>query len=140
MERVTITCPEDLDRILPRLVPYAPAPGSVIIVDQTAQPVAILRPEVLAVVDVASLAFNLRVFAGRKVFVYTVLGGDIDQTSLATGALDLVGARIIFERTIEPVFFGLSDDRDTYLTKGGEKALDEAWSRAERVVAGTEER
>lgn len=141
-ERLVIRSIDDLDRAVPRLVPYAPAPGSVIVIDEQARPVAVLTPEILttyAEAGAVALGFHLQVFAGRGVFVYTVTGGD-DRTAVAIEALAVAGATVLVERTIEPVFFGLQDDREAYLAAGGQKTLDEAYDKAQRVVAGTEGR
>ena len=145
MEPVVIRTIEELDNALPLLMPYAPMRGSVAVIDQSAQPVAVLTPDLLEhyqSAGAARLASELFIFHGRQVFLYEF--GSDENTELAKDALALVNARVSVTRyvgmdRVSSLFRGVPS-REQYIQSGGDRALDEAYERAERVIKGTEPR
>ena len=145
MEPKVIRTLEELDNALPTLMPYAPMRGSVAVIDQSARPVAVLTPDLLEhyqSVGAALLASELFIFHGRQVFLYEF--GSDENTELAKDALALVDAHVIVTRymgmgKVSSLFRGMPS-RDQYIQSGGDRALDEAYERAERVINGTEPR
>lgn len=145
MEPVVIRSIEELDNALPLLMPYAPMRGSVAVIDQTAQPVAVLTPDLLEhyqSAGAALLASELFIFHGRQVFLYKF--GSDENTELVKDALALADARVLVTRPMGmdkvSSLFGGMPSRDQYIQNGGDRELDEAYERAERVINGTEPR
>lgn len=142
-DKITVRSLQDVIDLLPRLVPYAPAPGSVIVMDSTARPVAVLTPEILAhfvARGPAFLAQQIRVFAHRSVFVFGVEAEGVEY-ALVLAALRITRSNVMdqSEDLISAQFSGLPT-REDYLANGGQKVLDEGYRRAERVATGIEGR
>lgn len=145
MEPKVIRTLEELDNALPLFMPYAPMCRAVAVIDQSSQPVAVLTPDLLEhyrSAGEALLASELFVFHGRQVFLYEF--GSDEYTELAKDALALVDAHVVVTRrmgmdTVSSLFRGVPS-RDQYIHSGGDRELDEAYERAERIINGTEPR
>lgn len=137
METIIIRNVADLETVLPRLVGYAPPAGSIILMNPTAQPVGIIRPEMVKDMhaDPVGGCVDLAVFGGEPVVLITVG----EQVADLDAVLGLIGSEVILRHHVNPYLFHGLPTRGEYVA-ANPTAFDEAYERATRVAAGLEER
>ena len=137
-EPIVIRTVEDLDAVIPSLVAYRPVEGSIVLMEATAQPVAILGPDVLANYfdDFAQACYDLSVFGGRQVVVFLV--GQVGPNNIQ-GVLDFNRSAVVVERRVEASLFEGLPTRAEFLA-GRRDFFDQGFERAEEVAAGLADR